>query len=98
MLTLKQTWDTMAEAYDTKPEDRTAWQAGHASEGICVVAAWMCLEFMIDVETRDEIEHLANAEVEGREGNPDWPYMAPTNCLEGDAIRTKFCRKQAAKL
>lgn len=88
MLTEKETWSYMANAFETHSDDE---------ELICLGICWAVDELYhrgeVSEDVRNTIVDKAMAEVDLNK-----IYLAPCNCPEGDAIRAKFCREQAALL
>lgn len=89
MLTEKETWLKMEKAF--KEHD----YEGLGNCGICSAANHLCYYGEISPPIRKAINDKAMAEV-NRIG--EIGYIAQTRCPEGDAIRAKFCREQAALL
>lgn len=100
MLTLKQTWGLIAEAFETKPEDRTAKQEELTWSGICCALLLLRDESEITQDryrlmdnTVKDCLPVADSGVYLYEA-----YLCAVGDPEGDAIRANFCREQAAKL
>ena len=93
MLTLKQTWGLIAEAFETKPEDRTAKQEELTWSGIC----YALLLLRDESEMTPDRYRLMKNTVEDHVPVADSglylyeAYLCANDDPEGDAIRANFC-------
>ena len=94
-MTERQAWKTIAEAFETKPEDRTDEQKRVTREGICNASAAMRNMKCITGALSGKIESIAMKATRGLKSHP---HLCDLRTPEGDAIRAAFCREQARKL
>ena len=95
MLTEREAWRVIRDAYATPREERTILQGRLTNSGICIAAGRLADIRMIDEGTYLRLSCLSKAAITcpGIE-----PYMAPINCPEGDAVRVAFCDEQIKRL
>lgn len=90
MLTEKETWLKIGKAFEAHDH------LGLADEGLCSAICMLYEDDQIDLIVKEKMTETVMSTV--KIGTKYFPFMTEPFCPEGDAIRAKFCREQAALL
>ena len=92
---MNEIWIVIAEAFETKPGDRTKAQREVAEKGICQAACVLRDRTQIDfAQCGTVMLRAGRGALEVKHMIGPVAYLAETQTSKGDRIRAKFCREQ----